>query len=323
MSCSASIGALPLTPELMSVIEQQYDICIKKAILGPQQFVATTYIIEDVKGHHYFCKMVDKPLLIPGIIDTLPAVEEMAKHGVEKICYPIRGFNGLYFFHENVLGILFNYIHATRALDYSVYELGKQIATVHAITEKMKVMPPKEDFIFPHYESFITIFEQTLVSINPDPVIQELKKILKIYENEIRQYIDEILKVASRCQQSHSALVLTHGDLATNILMNSPTDITIIDWDEMRLAPRERDLWMKDDEPEFLAGYKSIIPEFTVNQRYRRFFILQYYFERMHFYFNEVVNVDKSIEERRSLLERLAQNRMAGRNLLKLQERVS
>lgn len=308
---------------LIMTIAEQYNIDIVKVTPGPRQFVATTYILEDEKGDHFFCKIIDKPILIPGIIDTLPAVEEMRKLGIDKICFPIRGLKGLYFFLDNTLIVLFNYIHAERALDYDAYELGKQIATIHAITPKMAITPPKEEFIFPHYESYMELFEQNLVTVSVDPVIQELKKTLKVYEAEIRQYIDELHIVCSECIKTDAHFVITHGDLATNILVKTPKDIAIIDWDEMRLAPRERDLWMKDDEPEFLAGYKSIIPEFTVNQRYRRFYILQYYFERMHFYFNEVVNVDKSIEERRSLLERLAQNRMAGRNLLKLQERVS
>lgn len=305
--------------DLVHAITEHYSIPILKVTAGPRQFVATTYILEDVKGDAYFCKVIDKPLLIPGIVDTLPAVEEMARLGVEKICYPIRGKKGLYFFHENKLCILFNYIPVTRGLDYSLYELGKQIAIIHATTAKMTVLPPMEAFQFPHYDAYLELFEQSLVTKSTDPVIQELKKILKIYETEIRHYIDEFLMVCAQCQHTNAQQVITHGDLDTNVLVKTPTDITIIDWDEMRLAPRERDLWIKDEQPEFLAGYQSIIPDFQINKRYRRFFILQYYFERMHFYFNEIVNIDKSIDERQSLLERLAQNRMAGRNLSKLQ----
>lgn len=309
-----------MNQDLINAIANFYGIEIVKIIPGPTQFVATTYIIDDIKGTRFFCKIIDKPLMIPGIIDTLPAVEEMAKQGIEKICFPIRSTKGLYFFYQQTLVVLFNYIDASRGLEYHVDELGKQIALVHAITPKMTILPPKEAFIFSHFESYIALFEQALVTSSPDPVIRELKKTLQVYEQEIRQYIDEFQKVCTQCANTIEDWVITHGDLATNILLKTPTDIAIIDWDEMRLAPRERDLWMKDHEPAFLAGYRSIIPDFQINPLHRRFFILQYYFERMHFYFVEVNDIQKNIDERYSLLERLSQNRMAGRNLIKLQE---
>ena len=133
-------------------------------------------------------------------------------------------------------------------------------------------------------------------------------------------YKERFLYLARLCKQEPYKLVITHGDIATNVLVKSPNDIYIIDWDELRIAPAERDLWMIDEHPEFIQGYKSVRPGFIINRNMRGFCILQYYFERMMHYFSEILNDSINSNARLELVQKLARGRMAGWILPKVEE---
>jgi ribosomal protein S18 acetylase RimI-like enzyme len=99
-------------------------------------------------------------------------------------------------------------------------------------------------------------------------------------------------------------MVFTHGDAPGNVLVKSPDDIYIIDWDELSLAPPERDMWMIDHLPEFMDGYKSILPEFFLDSDMRNFCVLKYYFQRNMHYFFEILKETATSKERLKQVEK-------------------
>ena len=308
--------------ELITSLDQFYNFKVKKCIAGPRQVVAQTYIVEDFSGKQYFCKLIDNPLLIPGIIQTLPVVEQMYLHGIDKICYPIKGNKGLYFYLRNTLVVVFNYIAVNQGVNYDLYLLGSMIAKVHAITDKISIQAPIEKFEFPNYSYFSKTFEETLISESIDDITQQFKKLLQSHETEIRKYVAELMHITDACKKQQPDLVLTHGDIITNVLVKAPNDVYIIDWDEMRLAPAERDLWRKDENAEFMNGYKSVRPNFTMNKDLRRYCMLQYYFDRMNIYFVEILNPNATNEYRLNRLQRFASGNLAGSNQAKFESQA-
>jgi len=304
----------------IKAINKNYNLSIQKCVAAPRQFVAQTYVLYNINGKQYFCKLVKKLLFIPGIIKTLPIIEEMHARGIEKIGYLIRGAQGLHLFIDDTLVVLFNYINANQSFDYNLQVLGKTIAEIHVITPKIKLDAPEEKFEFPNRELFDERFEGALVSESADPIRLRFKKLLLKYEDEVRHNIDKLLSISKLCKERTDKLVLTHGDISTNVLVKSPDNIYIIDWDELRLAPAERDIWMLDEHPDFMKGYKNIRPDFTVNSNMRSFCILQYYFERMMYYFSEILDDMADSDYRMKCIKKLEQGRMAGWILPKLKE---
>ena len=64
---------------------------------------------------------------------------------------------------------------------------------------------------------------------------------------------DDLTDVVGR---SDVELVITHGEPHPGNVIRSGTDLLVIDWDTVGLAPPERDLWMFDDgSPDGLAPY--------------------------------------------------------------------
>lgn len=301
-------------------IEKHYDINIKGCTAAPRGFVATTYFLEDQNGKRYFCKVIDKPDFIPGIVDSLPIVEEMHNNGIDRICYPIRGIDGLYHFVDDTLIVLYNHIPASQSFDYDLNTFGKLIAEIHSVTIKDTSVASKERLDSPLPKLFSERIENILSSQSADAVILEFKKLLMTHEEELRQNLAEYIRLKKLCPQKDLSLVITHGDVPTNILVKSPTDIYIIDWDELLLAPAERDLWMMDEYPEFMAGYKNIRPNFTINPTLRSYYILQYYFERIMHYAYEILNDSNDIDHRLKCIQKLSEGRMAGWRLPKVEQ---
>ena len=79
-------------------------------------------------------------------------------------------------------------------------------------------------------------------------------------------------------------LVYTHGDAGGNVVANDAHNLHLIDWDYIGLSEPERDLWVFEFYPDFVAGYQSIIPSYLPDEvrlqyaAYRQFFDYVMYF---------------------------------------------
>jgi thiamine kinase-like enzyme len=100
-------------------------------------------------------------------------------------------------------------------------------------------------------------------------IVSSLRKVLREHESEIHHYYKALQKLMVLCKQQQFEMVITHGDAGGNVLVKSPTDLYIVDWDEILLAPRERDLWVSDGNADFIKGYKSIFPGYRPNETAR------------------------------------------------------
>jgi hypothetical protein len=243
----------------------------------------------------------------------------MYSKGVVKIGCPMRGRDGLYILVGNVLIVLFNYIPAPQSYDYSEHGLGRLLAQIHDVTARVTVATPAEDFTCALPPRFDERFEGTLNSTSTDPVIETLQTVLRAHETEIRHYLAEFLRLGALCREQRWQGVITHGDAPGNVLVKSFEDIYLIDWDEILLAPPERDLWIMDHSQAFLDGYRSGRPDHVASASMRGYYIYKYFFRSMTFYFSEIFG-DFEREYRLSHVRQLDDDLLAGWMLPKLGE---
>ena len=100
-----------------------------------------------------------------------------------------------------------------------------------------------------------------------DPIAASLAAFWLTKRDEIRTIVERAEQLARRLQPQAGNLVICHTDLhAGNVLVGANNALTIVDWDEPLLAPKERDLmfigggiggiWNSDQETEwFYQGY--------------------------------------------------------------------
>ena len=292
--------------ELKAILEAEYGFSISGISPAPRQFVAETFYVDAEGGARYFCKVVEKPLFVPTIIAGLPALAELHGLGQERIGYPIRkAGGGLYAQRGRQIVVLYNRIDAPQSYGYDFFTLGSLLGEIHALTPRITAKIPAESFRFDHRALFEDQFATALAGRDGGELNREFQRVMQAHEEQIRGDFALLNTLVDQIDPSEFDLVLTHGDAGGNVLVKSPTDIYIVDWDEILLAPKERDLWVLKHEPGFLEGYRSVLPGAEVNEQARRFCILNQYFYYLLHYFGEQFG-ERPEEHKWAMLEELA-----------------
>jgi len=273
---------------LTNLIRDNWGFVVSSITDAPRQFVAKTYFVNTDHGK-FFCKVIDKKLFIPAVIKSLPTLKEIHCLGLDRINFPIPTVtNELFAIHDGSLVVLFNYIDAPQSYDYDNAELGKLLAEIHKLSQKVKAETQNETFMFKHAD----IFEERLASLaqleSIDVDEQSASKLLQRSYDDLITLYKIFQNLALTCQKKSWQMVLTHGDAPGNILVKSPDDFYIVDWDDILLAPAERDLWFLIDKDDFLEGYKLGRKDFVVNEVAAQYYLLSRYFNDLVEYWAEI-----------------------------------
>jgi hypothetical protein len=281
--------------QLFELLQSSYAVGLIDHEPAPRQFVAATFRLRARDGASYFCKVIEKPLFVAQIIGSLPALADLHALGCAQIGYPIRTRAGaLYLLLEPplmavpTLVVLYHFIDAPQSYDYDLHAFGALTAQIHQLTPGLRAPAPQERFYFEHQ----ALFEEVLGSLaqpSDDAVVQALRALLAQHQAALHGHYARFLQVAAACRAASPALVITHGDAPGNVLVTSASELAIIDWDDLLLAPPERDLWFLDQREPFLAGYRSVIPGYQVDIRMRSYAILRYYFNSLVHYLSEIL----------------------------------
>ncbi len=123
--------------------------------------------------------------------------------------------------------------------------LGETIAEVHAV-----ILPPRLARRVPresHSPRSRTIVKALDSQVDrrsfDDPAVAQLAAFWMSNRAEIQAVIERAERLAQKMQRQTVPFVLCHSDLhAGNVLVGADDELTIVDWDNPVLAPRERDL---------------------------------------------------------------------------------
>ncbi len=275
--------------QLQQLIEANYPFSILKIVDAPRQFVAETYFVTTTEDTKYFVKVVNKQLFIPRIKASLPALNYLAQKGVIQINVPIANNARDYFIEkDNLLIVLFSFIDAPQSYEYSNYALGKLLARVHAVVYDGQLPVVQELFEYKHEKRFFKYLDKILKQQHDDKIRQELKHLLSKYKSELEFDFEQFSTLSAILKQKNHTWVFTHGDAPGNVLVKNADDIYLVDWDEITLAPPERDLWFLDSKDDFMSGYRSVFPDFKIDDQLKLYFMYLRYFNDLVEYFEEI-----------------------------------
>ena len=293
---------LALSTPLQKIIATEYGLPGAQIAVAPRQFVAETYRVTTPEQRTYFCKVVDKPIWIPKIIGSLPVLDALHRAGFERANYPIKTtFGAFHVMVGNTLVALFSFMEGQQTETFDDEAFGYLLGQVHRLTDKINVDVPRERFALKHGDTFEGQFDRLLAASVDDPVLVGLQRVLRNREVEIRRQYAILQRVIAECNQVDFPLVITHGDPGGNVLAKSPTDLFLVDWDEIMLAPAERDIWIHDTRQAFMAGYRRAFPDHQPNPLARRYCIASQHFDYMAYYLADITS-NLLVEERTTKL---------------------
>ena len=124
-------------------------------------------------------------------------------------------------------------------------DYGAQLRRVHdaAVGEDLARLLRREAFRPTGADQVRRLDAHTAARAFADPAATALARVWQARRDEIRALVDRAEELGRRLGRAVPPLVLCHADIHTaNVLLDADGLVWLVDWDEVVLAPRERDL---------------------------------------------------------------------------------
>jgi hypothetical protein len=167
---------------------------------------------------------------------------------------------------------------------YDIYTFGALIGALHTVPIDRRI-PTRKIADFEHVALLDTLASHAFAGTGTAPCRAVIAERLAPWYAAYLHYRQRMRQVGNAMQHlPRLPLVYTHGDAGGNVVANDTQQLHLIDWDYIGLADAERDLWVFEFYPEFIAGYQRSVPHYEPHEvrlqyaAYRQFFDYLVYF---------------------------------------------
>jgi hypothetical protein len=239
---------------LKRFIETEYGISVINIIDAKRGFFGETWKIE-TGNHSYFAK-IDYSSHKHIYLKSLPVVEYINSMGIDFVSRIVKTTDGKLSksFRDGVC-CLFEWIEGENTEDYDIKRLFEKMAIIYKIPGNV-IDIQKELFNTSCIDSFNVNLER--LHLASDKASHNLFAILTERENMINQIAERLSAFALMCKGDMSHYCITHGDAGGNTII-SDDKFTIVDWDQVMLAPPERDAWFFMADADKMCSIQSIL----------------------------------------------------------------
>ncbi|MEU4238229.1 phosphotransferase [Actinoplanes sp. NPDC026619] len=81
------------------------------------------------------------------------------------------------------------------------------------------------------------------------PYAANAQALLAAHDRQIRSRLDDHERMAAELRATTADWVITHGEPHPGNVLHTVAGLLLIDWDTVRIAPPERDLWLRTRDP--------------------------------------------------------------------------
>lgn len=300
-----------------NILRSQFNIECTGIVETIGGLSASAYMIK-TDNERFFLKVYDKKLAqthlwIENMDNYMPILiwfnENTPLRG--RIIRPRTTVSGSYCHEDSEnLYILFDYIEgetiAKKTLtNTQIIEIAEIMAHLHSFSREIPINTDKikETFEVPFCLSLKNFIKDSYTT-SPNDV----RSILKPCLEQLIYKINEVGSLADRVKRKNSRMVLCHTDAHGWNLIQSQC-LVLVDWDGMKLAPAEADLFMfavKDYWDIFLRHYNIIRPEFELDDEMLSFYVLRRKLEDIWAFLESILYNDLPDERRKSDLAYLS-----------------
>ena len=234
---------------ITALVLESYGLQIDQVEFLPQgaDFNAVVYRVVTSESVPYFLK------LTKGIIDTtsLLVPRFVHDHGIRQVIPPLKTNSDQLWTSLDVFTcILYPFIDGCNGFERALsddqwVDFGAAVKGIHTI-----VLPPELQRRIPsetyssYWREMVKAFQaQVEHNIFADPLAAKMAALMQNHRHEIRLMIERAQQLGSLLQSQPMTKVLCHSDLhAGNLLLTPDDSLYIVDWDNLILSPKERDL---------------------------------------------------------------------------------
>ncbi|MCL2495406.1 MAG: aminoglycoside phosphotransferase family protein [Oscillospiraceae bacterium] len=271
---------------LRGFIEENYPIRPVAIAPAARGFYGETWRVDAPQGC-FFAKLDCSPH--QNVYErSFPVIEHMCSHGIDFISKILKTREGGHctHFEDGVLG-LFDWIEGENQENDSTkpheYDMLAKIYTVD--TKGLAI--PREDFSAREADRFFDRRER----VQDEGILA----LLEAKWAEIERCAQRLRYFSGICEEDDTGFVhgkefaITHGDAGGNVLVFGE-NYHIIDWDDPRLAPPERDAWFWMHRPWAMRAFHGALRENHIEYTLRPVRLAYYCYYMYFFYLNEILD---------------------------------
>lgn len=283
--------------DLKILVEANWNLKITQITDAPRGFVAETYFLQ-TPNSEIFAKIIKaQSRYVDNIESSMYALAEMYQKGFKNTVAPINSIhNKPFYLDQEYMIILFNKINAHSSFTYNKLKYFGLLKQMHSFKpSSFKYSVQKENFKL----NFEKELKSNLEMISTDNYMQEQLGIDTDYLNNLSKTFLEFKKVIRSCKRISFKGYITHGDAVGNILEDANQELFLVDWDDLLVAPLERDLWFHDSEKEL----KEFYPNYKPNSHLFKFYVYRRYFDDISGFLDELYDPENSDEKKSKLIQ--------------------
>jgi spectinomycin phosphotransferase len=123
-------------------------------------------------------------------------------------------------------------------------EVLRLLGDLHGVNPVVAPAAARLDLVLPGRDGLDAAIRDTDRPWSGGPYAEPARHLLAANAGRIGQWLDEFDELADRVPKT--GWVVTHGEPHPGNLIREPGGLRLVDWDTVRIAPPERDLWMLD-----------------------------------------------------------------------------
>jgi spectinomycin phosphotransferase len=287
---------------LANILKEYYNLEVIDIKPAPRGFCAETYFIH-TSSDKYFIKIYNNPKFTGNVEESLPVLYELNKLGISNITCPIKTNQGEFLVRiEGKLYVLFNCIEGIATMNFNVEDYLDLLTDIYLLTPKLKSMEVSRETFSTAAAKAYERYSNYFYSYNGEGTIELLTKdMLLCRKQELDAHLQTYLQTSKNCQNIESMYYLTHSDGSGNVMVNG-SELYIVDWDGLMLAPIERDLWFYVDDSARLSAFKVMLAskgtKYSFNKEYFKYYIYNRFFEDLEGYLAEIAEASDEMKQK-------------------------
>ena len=233
---------------LRASLQAQYDLGLATLVFLPlgHDYDAGVYRAVSERGTAYLLKITSRPLYEPRYL----VPRYLSDQGIASVVAPLRTRSGaLWTVLSEWTMIVYPWISGDSSLTGMTDEQWKQVGTIFKQIHQVRLPAVgfeslrKETFDPREYIQWVRAFEaQQIHAEGGDTARRALRSCWVAHQSTIHTVLASLERLAGVLRSRTLPSVICHGDLhARNLIRDRAGRVFVIDWDEVMLAPKERD----------------------------------------------------------------------------------
>ncbi|HEU5379894.1 MAG TPA: aminoglycoside phosphotransferase family protein [Ktedonobacteraceae bacterium] len=250
---------------LRACLQEQYGLIAVRLEFLPvgHDYSAGVYRVESVQGRAYLLKVSSRLLYEPGCL----VPEYLHNQGITSVVAPVPTTSGaLWTKPGEWILMLYPWIDGECSLTGMTDAQWKEVGSIFQRIHQIKLpssgfeLLRREQFAPTEYVRWIRTFEAQFTQESSEASTSQLalRTSWEAHQPTIHTAVTTLEKLAGILQSQTFPYVICHADLhARNLIRDRAGHVCVIDWDEVMLAPRERDfIFIREPHaPAFFQGY--------------------------------------------------------------------